>query len=373
MKILVTLTYYHPHWTGLTVIAQHLAEGLAARGHAVTVLASQHDQDLPRREEVNGVEVIRVPSLGRVSRTAIMPSYPATLARLTAGSEIVHLHTPMPEAALVVGQARLLRRPTLITHQGDVVMPAGATNRVIQRAMDTSLGLAMRLSDGVTVHAADYARPSSFLAPFAHRIQGIYPPRGPPCPAVRRRAVMASSAGAGGQASHRVRRPVRGGEGVRFPPRGHAARPQPPAGGALRVRRRHRHRLRALLPERCRHLVETQSGALTRLGLLRDRQQMADFYAMCDVFVLPVPVRLLCGGAGGSAPQRHTAREYRHPWRPRGRARDRGGGGWSRPAIPSPWRMGSLRSSPTHRRTGRRLERCERCSTPSAPWVPTRS
>ena len=31
MKILVTLTYYHPHWTGLTVIAQHLAEGLAAR------------------------------------------------------------------------------------------------------------------------------------------------------------------------------------------------------------------------------------------------------------------------------------------------------------------------------------------------------
>ena len=64
-------------------------------------------------------------------------------------------------------------------------MPAGVTNRVIQRTMDTSLGLAMRLSDGVTVHAADYARHSSFLAPFARRIQGIYPPwsslpRGPP-------------------------------------------------------------------------------------------------------------------------------------------------------------------------------------------------
>jgi glycosyltransferase involved in cell wall biosynthesis len=39
--------------------------------------------------------------------------------------------------------------------------------------------------------------------------------------------------------------------------------------------------------ERCRKLVEAEGGALTRLGLLRDRQHMADFYAMCDVFVLP--------------------------------------------------------------------------------------
>jgi glycosyltransferase involved in cell wall biosynthesis len=286
VKILVTLTYYHPHWTGLTVIAQHLAEGLAARGHAVTVLASQHDRDLPRREEVNGVEVIRVPSLGRVSRTAVMPSYPATLARLTAGSEIVHLHTPMPEAALVVGQARLLRRPSLITHQGDVVMPAGLANRVIQQAMDTSLGLAMRLSDGVTVHAADYARHSPFLAPFAHRIQGIYPPVVLPAP---RSAAARSWRHQLGLAD----KPLIGFAGRFVEEKGFDFLLE--AIPLVRSRLPEAHFVFAgdtdiayeRFFERCRHLVEGQGGALSRLGLLRDRQQMADFYAMCDVFVLP--------------------------------------------------------------------------------------
>jgi glycosyltransferase involved in cell wall biosynthesis len=36
-----------------------------------------------------------------------------------------------------------------------------------------------------------------------------------------------------------------------------------------------------------RPLFEEQSAHLTHLGLLRDAQQMANFYAMADVFVLP--------------------------------------------------------------------------------------
>jgi glycosyltransferase involved in cell wall biosynthesis len=286
VKILVTLTYYHPHWTGLTVIARHLAEGLAARGHAVTVLASQHDPSLPRREEINGVQVVRAPSLGRISRTAFMPTFPVLLARLTAGTEIVHLHTPMPEAALVVAQARLLGKPTLVTHQGDVVMPAGPANRLIQRAMDTSLGLAMRRSSAVVVHAADYAQHSPFLAPFAHRIEGIYPPvlLPPPRPAAvedwRRRLGLAGKRLIG-FAGRFVEE-----KGFDF-----LLEAMP----LVHRRLSDTHFVFAgdtdiayeRFFERCRKLVEAEGGALTRLGLLRDRQHMADFYAMCDVFVLP--------------------------------------------------------------------------------------
>jgi glycosyltransferase involved in cell wall biosynthesis len=286
VKILVTLTYYHPHWTGLTVIAQHLAEGLAARGHAVTIIASQHDPDLPRREKVNGVDVIRVPSLGRISRTAIMPSYPAVLARLTASSDIVHLHTPMPEAVLAVGQARLLRRATLITHQGDVVMPAGLGNRVIQRAMDTSLGLAMRLSDSVVVHASDYARHSPFLSPFSHRIRGIYPPVILPPPRSASVQAWRQQLGLAGQRLVGFAGRFVEEKGFDF-----LLKAMP----LVRDRQPDAHFLFAgdtdiayeRFFERCRDLLEAQRGALTRVGLLRDRQQMADFYAMCDVFVLP--------------------------------------------------------------------------------------
>jgi len=286
VNVLVTLTYYHPHWTGLTVIARRLAEGLAARGHTVTVLASRHEQELPRRDEINGVHVVRIPSVGRVSRTAVMPSFPVALARLTARNDIVHLHTPMPESLLVVAQARVLRRPTVITHHGDVVMPAGVANGVIQRTMDASIGLAMRLADGVVVSAADYARHSRFLAPVGHRIDSIYPPvvLPPPQPAVVR-----------------AWRHELGLAGKRLV--GFAGRFVEEKGFDFLLRAAPL--VRSQLPDtqfvfagdtdiayerffdRCRALMEAHDGAVTRLGLLHDPQQMANFYAMCDVFVLP--------------------------------------------------------------------------------------
>ena len=45
MKILVTLTYYHPHWTGLTAYAKRLAVGLAARGHRLTAIGGSDNHD----------------------------------------------------------------------------------------------------------------------------------------------------------------------------------------------------------------------------------------------------------------------------------------------------------------------------------------
>jgi glycosyltransferase involved in cell wall biosynthesis len=286
VKVLVTLSYYHPHWTGLTVIARHLAEGLAARGHAVTVLASQHERDLPRREELNGVQVVRVPTVARVSRTMVMPSFPVALARLTAGNDLVHLHTPMPESVLVAAQARLLGRPTVITHQGDVVMPVGAVNRVIQRVMDASIRSAMRFSDRVVVHVADYARHSAFLAPLADRIEGIYPPviLPPPNP---------TAAHSWRQRLRLDGAPLIGFAGRFVEEKGFDFLLQ--AVPLVRSRLPDAHFVFAgdtdiayeRFFDRCSALIEEHQGSLTRLGLLRDPQQLADFYAMCDLFVLP--------------------------------------------------------------------------------------
>lgn len=46
-KILIVLYYYHPYVSGLSLLAKTLAEGMAARGHHVTVLTTQYDCTLP--------------------------------------------------------------------------------------------------------------------------------------------------------------------------------------------------------------------------------------------------------------------------------------------------------------------------------------
>lgn len=287
MRILSTLTYYHPHWTGLTVVARRLAEGLAARGHTVTVLASRHDQQLPRRERLNGVLVVRVPTLGRISRTMVMPSYPLALVREVRRCDIVHLHTPMPETALVAAIARMLRKPVVITHHGDVVMPSeGALNRIVQGVMDAVILSGMRLSDRVVVHTTDYRDHSRFLAPVAGKVDAIYPPVELPEPDPenverwRRELGLADRRAIGFagrfveekgfdyllQAMPLVRERI---------PEAHFVF----AGETAITYER--------FFERWRPLWERQRDGLTELGLIPDAQRMADFYAMCDAFVLP--------------------------------------------------------------------------------------
>ena len=47
MNILIALTYYRPHISGLTIYVERLARGLAQRGHQVTVhrLPNNHDAE----------------------------------------------------------------------------------------------------------------------------------------------------------------------------------------------------------------------------------------------------------------------------------------------------------------------------------------
>jgi len=287
MRILSTLTFYHPHWTGLTVVARRLAEGLAARGHTVSVLTSQHERDLPRRSVLAGVRVLRVPVVGRLSRTVIMPTYPFALIREVARADVVHLHTPMPEAALVAGIARVMRTPVVITHHGDVVMPSvGRVNAIVQRVMDVITRWAMRLSGRVVVHTEDYRDHSTFLAPLVDRIDAIYPPVEVPAPrpaevAAWRRELELDGHDVVGFAGRFVEE-----KGFDFLLR------------AIPFVRERRPDARFVFAgeseivyerffERSLPYLEPVRDVVIELGLLSDAQTMADYYSMCDVFVLP--------------------------------------------------------------------------------------
>lgn len=286
MKILVVLTFYHPHWTGLTAYAKRLAEGLAARGHSVTVLASQHKPDLPREEAINGVRVVRLPYIARVSRGVVMPGFPAAVMRLVREHDIVHIHTPMLETAVVTGIARMLGKPSLITHQGDLVMPSGVFNTVVQHTVVGAMSLGLRLATRVVVHSGDYGRHSAFLAPIAHKLDPIYPPVDFPEPQPEAIARWRRELGLEGKKLIGF-----GGRFVEEKGFDYLLQAIP----LVRARIPEAHFAYAgetnvvyePFFERWRHLFESQNDAITKLGLLLDQQQLANFYAMCDLFVLP--------------------------------------------------------------------------------------
>ena len=176
MNLLVILSYYHPHWTGLTAHAQRVAEGMAARGHRVTVLTLRHELSLPEEEAVNGVRIVRVKPIARVSRGMIAPTFPAMAARRIAAHDIVQIHTPLLESLLVALLCRRARRPLVLTHHGDLVLPSGFTNRIIEHVVSGFMSQAGRLADRVTAYSRDYAEHSDFLASLYPKLSYIYPP-----------------------------------------------------------------------------------------------------------------------------------------------------------------------------------------------------
>lgn len=286
MKILVTLTYYYPHWTGLTAYAKRLAEGLAQRGHQITVLTSQFKPELQRDETYNGVRIVRVPTMAHMSRGVIMPGFPAAANRLAQENDILQVHTPMLETNLVTRIGLLHGKPTVITHHGDLVMPNNPKDQLIEWVTTALMTQGEREAARITVHSCDYADNSKFLSPFRSKLECIYPPVEIPEPDPAQVAKWRAELGLTGknlvgfagrfveekgfdyllQAIPLVR--------AKFPDVKFVY------AGEINVVYEH-------FFAKWQHLIDQERDSIVTLGLIRDSQQLANFYAMNDVFALP--------------------------------------------------------------------------------------
>jgi glycosyltransferase involved in cell wall biosynthesis len=176
MRILVALTYYRPHISGLTIYAARMARSLAARGHRVTVLTSQYDRALPLREEMDGVKVVRVPVMMRVSKGVIMPTIGIQATRLVPAHDVVNLHLPQLDATGVALRGKLFRRPVVLTYHSDLILPPSPINWLANRISDLGNHTAALLADAISAYTDDFARHSPYLSRYLHKVRVIPPP-----------------------------------------------------------------------------------------------------------------------------------------------------------------------------------------------------
>jgi len=175
MRVLIALTYYRPHVSGLTIYAERLARGLAARGHQVTVLTARFAAALPASAYDAGVHVVRVPVLRKVSKGVIMPAFPLHALRAIRAADVVNIHMPQFEASLLAALARALGRPAVLTYQCDLRLPDGILNRVVEASLLPLNRMAARLAHAIVVSSADYAASSPFLSRHREKIVAIRP------------------------------------------------------------------------------------------------------------------------------------------------------------------------------------------------------
>lgn len=246
----------------------------------------RHSPELARDEMVNGVRVIRLRPVSRFSRGQITPALLWAAPQLIRDADIVQIHTPLPEGPLIGTWCRLLGRPLLMTHHGDLVMPPGVFNQFLERTGYLILRATGLLANAVTSYSRDYAEHSPLLRHFQGKLNCILPPIEIPSPDGA--AVLAWRSALGLDDKLTIGFAGRWVEEKGFDyllqalPRIHSAYPNAHlvfAGDTNVVYDR--------FYSKCLPYLEPVQEYVTNVGLIRDPQRMANFYALCDLFVQP--------------------------------------------------------------------------------------
>lgn len=287
LKILICLLYYFPHRTGLTMHVQRVAEALVQRGHEVTVLTARYHPSLPRDTVMhNGVRVIRLWAPIHISRGMIMPAYLWAPYLLMRQHDIVSVHTPIMESLILALSSFLSGRDIVITHHGDLILPSTTMNRLIQGLMFMMYKVMARRAKRLIAYSHDYAQNSYYLQPFLDKTTVIYPPIQTPHPRPERAKELRQQWSKDGG-------PIIGYSG-RFV---QEKRPDL-AIRALEIINQTYPNARLVFAgeydipyedtwQKQQALVQQYKDQLLFLGLLTEPQDLADFYAACDVIVLP--------------------------------------------------------------------------------------
>ena len=136
MKILVLIHEFPPVGGGGGRAAQDICHGMVERGYEVIVLTA-HLKGLPKEENVNGIRVLRIPSLRREAFRADLKAMGGyVLSGLWAGirlikrwqPDLIHVHFAVPAGALGWALSKLTGIPYVMTvHLGDV--PGGVPEK----------------------------------------------------------------------------------------------------------------------------------------------------------------------------------------------------------------------------------------------------
>jgi glycosyltransferase involved in cell wall biosynthesis len=287
MRILVSLTYFRPHVSGLTIYVERLARAWGRAGHQVTILTSRYRPDLPPEEIRDGVRVLRLPVAVRISKGVLMPTIGLEATRLVLQHDVLSLHLPQFDAAGIAARGRLFGRPTILTHHCDLHLPVGFLNLPAHAAIQWANQVAAVLADAVVSYTRDYAVHSPFLSRYAAKLRVIPPPVDPPEPPRPQDEAFF-------QALRRGQGPVIGmaarlatEKGVEYLlealPRIIERRPD----AVVLFAGQHENVLgEGAYARRLRPAIERMAGHWSFLGVL-DPHQMSAFYRACDVTVLP--------------------------------------------------------------------------------------
>lgn len=172
MKIVFSVTYYHPYISGLSVYVKRLAEELSKRGHEVQVLCMKHDPELADEEVVGGVRVTRARPLVRLSKGFLSVDWIVKSVRMARSADAIVVNLPQAEGWIMALAAKLGGKRIVAVYHCEVDLP----NKMVQSVVELANSAALTLADIIVAYTRDYANHSRLLKGLQDKIKYTYPP-----------------------------------------------------------------------------------------------------------------------------------------------------------------------------------------------------
>jgi glycosyltransferase involved in cell wall biosynthesis len=174
-KVLLGADFYAPHWTGVVKSFVNLIQLLGTELD-FTVVTVRYDKSLPAEEMVGYAKVVREPFLLQLSRTCYSWAAVRRFWRELKQTDFVIINSPCSNVLPFALLAKLAGKRLAIFHQGDLILPKGFANRVIESIFYGCTWIAMSMADSVGTYTRDYAHHSVVLRYFLHKFQPLLMP-----------------------------------------------------------------------------------------------------------------------------------------------------------------------------------------------------
>ena len=170
MKIVQTPVRFYPFVGGVENYVYNLSKELVKKGHKVTVICA-NEPNTKRKETINGIDVKRLPYIGKIANTNITPTLPLELFK--EDFDIIHTHLPTPWSAdWSTIFAKLKSKPLVLTYHNDIVSK-GLTSYIAKFYNLTSLKMVLELSDKIVITQSSYLNRSPYLSKYRDKIEVI--------------------------------------------------------------------------------------------------------------------------------------------------------------------------------------------------------
>jgi len=177
MKILHIGKYYPPFSGGIENFMGELLPQLSSDEDSICALVHDHSSGkLAKKETINQVQVIRVPTYGRLLYAPVSPAFPVYLQRTIKQfkPDIIHIHMPNTSAFWLLASPLARKIPWVIHWHSDVI--GAAPNKLVALAYHLYQPfeyLLLKKSQKIIATSPHYQQSSSVLKPWRDKTQVI--------------------------------------------------------------------------------------------------------------------------------------------------------------------------------------------------------